>query len=275
MLKKILIALLFLNLVNNSNATLIDIGSTAATGYNGSLIFSVWDSAGSYSLNLSASIPTATGTGVDGINTFISDISANTVAFAASTTLTNWLAEASTASLPVSWNITALGAVPGSPINKELLVTTSSFTTTIGTNQVTKIAATDLSVIYTGLNNNSGISANSNEGVISSPSTIGYANAYGGSFSNALPFSTAGTLGSSMGLTLITYKTFGTAFSTITNNALVVTVDTSGNLSFPLMDGIYALPPISPGPEPETYAMLIAGIVVLGAAVKRQKAKQS
>ena len=244
-----------------ANATLVDLGATASTGYNGSVVFSVWDSAGSYSLNLSPSIATASGTGADGINSIVADVTAATgssVVFNADAALTAFLGAAATAGLAVQWDVNALGAVATSVTNKELL-TTANVTTlpTAPSNSLTKTAAGDLTTIYTGLNNN-GISITSNEATINSTTTAGYANTFGTSLTN-LAFSDAANLGQSQMLALVGYKTTGTASSTYTNTGLTASVDTLGNLT------------VAAVPEADTYSMLLAGLGAIGAIVRRRR----
>jgi len=257
-----LIALAVAALVSGAaNAALVDTGVAAGTGYNGSLVFSVWDSASSYSLNLSPSIATATGTGVDGLNTVVADVTAlGSVSFAASSALTNWLGNAAAAGLAVQWNVNALGSVPTSTTNKELLTTANvSILPAAPLNTQTKVAGTDLGAIFGGLNTG-GMTATSNEAIIAA-GTSGYANTYGTNLAT-LAFADAANLGQSMMMTMVGYKTSGAALSTYSPSGLTASVDTMGKLTIGAVAAV---------PEADSLAMLLAGLGAVAAMVRRRR----
>lgn len=248
-----------------ANATLIDLGNNANTAYNGSLVFSVWDATGSYSLDLSPSIATTAATGIDGINTVVADVTAlGSVSFAADSALSSWLAAANTAGLAVQWNVNALGAVATSITNKELLTTANVVTLPAAlANNKSVVAGGSIVAIDTGLNS-SGISAANELVVTATTAAAGYANYLNSTnFNGSLSFSDAANLGQSMGLAMVGYKGTGTAASTYAMTNLTASVDASGNLTLST--------PVAAVPEADTYAMLLAGLGVMGAIVRRRR----
>lgn len=234
--------------------------SNGSTG-NGGLFFSIWDGANSYSRNLG-----------DTIDSFESFLASTTVpfdkTFAADATLTSFLSTASLSTL--KWNVVA-GDNSG-PVRLLETFTLPKATLTIGADKV-RLATAGTALFVTDLNTKLASSDSATYAV----NTIGYAgNAamFGDKAGGKLNFSNAGTLsnnsiatglgfmrinGTSSGLTASTYTPYA-----IGGNAVNVYFDTASTLHISAISAV---------PEPETYAMLLAGLGLMGAIARRRNKK--
>jgi hypothetical protein len=58
------------------------------------------------------------------------------------------------------------------------------------------------------------------------------------------------------------------------SSSLVLTLKSRNDASWNYFDNIRVSAPVAAVPEPETYAMLLAGLGLMGAIARRRKAKQ-
>ena len=241
-----------------ANAALIDIGTSNPNGYNGSVVFSMWDQNSAYELNLNTGV---VGSTISGINTFVSDITAagGSITFAADTLLTNWIASADKTNL--LWNITA---VNNGTVRSILTSANTAVLPTALSSQLLRIAMGSAGGIYTGINNN-GLTATTNDVVIPSTVTTAYAGGgtFGSNFGNDINFSNASSaLGTSMQMAVINVKSTGTALGSQAFDGVTATLATNGNLT---------LSNVAAVPEADSLAMLLAGLGAMGTIVRRRR----
>jgi PEP-CTERM motif len=225
-------------------------------GGNGGLFFTIWDAGSSYTRNLNINI-----------NTFESTVAGASVLdlnWAADQTLTDWLATANTSTL--KWNVVAadrqganrllqtyqvLPAFPkGDDVMRNVTAATSAFATAVNS----KLAAADSATYAVGTTGYAGVST------------------FGDNPNNFLGFSNAGSFAmnsyaNGMKFERIDAKATGIAKSIYTQYA-----DAGNDVRVYLDDNktlhISAVMPAVP--EPETYAMLLAGLGIIGTVVRRR-----
>ena len=235
----------------------IDIGGTG----NGDLFFSIWDGANSYTRDLNVRI--------DAFEAAIAAPGGLSFSFAADAMFTTYLATANLAT--AAWNIVAQDAVGP----RRSIYTYSVL-------PVTRIDA-ELNRGAVGAAGGFGINVNNvlspggvgtADSAVFPSSSIAYAGnvAFGTRMNNRLNFSTAGTTANNsfdtgMNLLRINGAPSGLALSTYTpyadeGFAVRAFLDSgSGNLT------------IAAVPEPETFAMLLAGLGLMGAIARRRRNK--
>ena len=240
-----------------ANAALIDVGQSVGNGYNGSVIFSMWDGSSAYELNLNTGVA---GNSISGINTFVSDIAAagNSMTFAVDSMLTTWLSTANTANL--QWNVTAINQ--GNTI-KQVLTSASVATLPVAlSNQIAKGALNNAGGVYTQLNTY--MSATVGEAVVPNTDTKGYAGiaVFGNNFGGAINFSNTAALGGSQLMAVMGTKTTGTALSTYAFDGITASVANNGSLT---------LASVAAVPEADSLAMLLAGLGAVATIVRRRR----
>jgi hypothetical protein len=239
-----------------ANAAPIDNGA----GGNGGLFFTIWDAASSYTRNLGINI-----------NTFESGVAAAgavDLSWAADTTFSNWLATANTATL--KWNVVAAdrqGAnrllqtyqvlpspLKGDDVMRNVTNATSAFATAVNG----KLASADSATYAAGTTGYAGV-----------PTFGDNPNSFMG-FSNAGSFAMS-SYATGMKFERIDIKVTGIAKSTYTKyadagNDVRVYLDANKTLHVSAVSAV---------PEPETYAMLLAGIGLIGTIARRKSKSKS
>lgn len=224
-------------------------------GGNGELFFNIWDTNGSYTLDLNTSI-----------NSFESALAASgnlDLSWAADSTLTSFLATANSADL--RWNVTATDTAGA---RRTLTTYSPPEDTTPLKNDVARSMALsiqgNINLINTGLG--------SNDSAVFAAGTPGYTGndaTFGRQYSGKLGFDSTGTLAnnsfaSGLGFMRVDSAATGIAASVLNEymdgSAVNVWVDSNNALH------IAALPV----PEPESYAMLLAGLGMLGFMARRR-----
>ena len=239
----------------SANAAPIDNGAAG----NGGLFFSIWDGANSYSRNLGFSINSFE-TGLAAAGNF-------TQSFAADATFTSFLGTANLASL--KWNVMATD-------NQGARRVLESFTApkplTTKTADVVRTLATSTQNFATQLN----AKLTAADSATYAVGTAGYAGVttMADNAGGLLNFSNAGTFANS------TYAT-GLSFMRINAGATGTAASTytpylDGTASVKLyLDGNNALniAAVTAVPEPESFAMLLAGLGLMGAIARRRNKK--
>ena len=247
-----------LAVAGSANAAVIDNGATG----NGGLFFNIWDGANSYSRNLGYSI--------DSFEAGLAAAGAIDLSFAADATFTSFLSSANTASL--QFNIAATDNSGA----RRLLETFAILPAASGnkTNDSVRTMAGAVSGFVSAING-SLVSADS------ATFAVG-ATGYAGNTTNTLQgagglnFSNAGTLtnasySSGLGFLKIDALSGGIAKSIYTpyvdgTDAVKVYLDGSNALHISAVTAV---------PEPESYAMLLAGLGLMGAIARRRNKKSA
>lgn len=248
-----------LAVAGSANAAVIDNGAAG----NGGLFFNIWDGANSYSRNLGYSI--------DSFEAGLAAAGAIDLSFAADATFTSFLSSANTASL--QFNIAATD-VNGA---RRLLETFSTLPAASGnkTNDVVRAMAGAVSNFATIING----SLASADSATFAQGTTGYAGNVGNTLqsgASGLNFSNAGSLtnasySSGLGFLKIDALSGGIARSIYTpyvdgTDAVKVYLDGSNALHISAVTAV---------PEPESYAMLLAGLGLMGAIARRRNKKSA
>lgn len=234
----------------HAGAATIDNGA----GGNGGLFFNVWDSTGSYTLNL--------GINLNSFETLAAGASFAPMTWAADSTLSNWIAGKTS----YNWNISAVdfqGAV------RVLETTTASAANAPKASNIVKTAASQTNALATAIDlklatansatystTDAGYVGKSAGGFATINSNIGFVSAALGtaannSFATGLVFEEA--LGNATGTTKIPYALLGNA------NGPHAWFDANNTLHI-----------AAAVPEPETYAMFLAGLGLMGAVARRR-----
>lgn len=221
---------------------------------NGELFFNIWDANGSYSRSLETSI--------DSFQGLLAATGSLDLSFAADTTFTSFLAGANAASL--KWNVQAVDTSGA----RRILETYSSMPATTKTNDIMRSTAGAVQAFATAINGQ--LLGNDSVAVGSASAAYAGKTIYGDTFSNTLNFSNAGTLGnnsfaSGLNFMRIDALSGGTAKSIYTQYA-----DTSSAVSVYLDANKTLHIAAMPVPEPESYAMLLAGLGMLGFMARRR-----
>jgi len=262
-LKTLAAAVVLAAAATGASAATIDTGATG----NGGLFFNIWDtnttalSKGSYTLNLNISL-----------DSFMSQVGAAgsfSQTWSANSMLNTWMASVTDTS-KLKWNVLAFD---GSGDSRILTTYTTMPATTKADDAIRTAAATKADAFLSASN---GVNAN----LASADSAVlARANAaWAGNTSNAadkvggiLNFSNAGTVAN---------NSFATSLNLMNINALSDGVDPStytqvldGGKVAVYFDASNALHiAAQPVPEPESYAMLLAGLSMLGLIARRRRA---
>jgi hypothetical protein len=233
---------------------------TGATG-NGDLVFSIWDSASSYTRDL--------GITLDGFEAALAAPGGLSFAVAADALFTSFLSTANLAE--ATWNLVAQDA---SGARRSIYTYTSLPGTTI--NAGDNRSAVGNAQTYFNNVNVGALNASGADSAVFAAGSPGYAAApqafFGVSMNNLLNFSTGGTVSNNSyasGLNLLRVNgnpsgTAATVYTPYADEGFAVRAyldSASGNLT------------IAAVPEPETYAMLLAGLGLMGAIARRRRNK--
>ena len=236
-----------------AGAATIDNGA----GGNGGLFFSIWDGASSYTRNLGYSI--------DSFQSYFAPGFQQPIKWTADATFTSFLGTADTANL--QWNVVAVDTAGA----KRVLETYSVLPATTKTNDVIKNLGLGTTSFINSLNAKLAV----NDSATYAVGTSGYAGstAFGNNGAGLLNFSNAGTLANndySVGLNFMRIDALssGTAKSIYTPE-----IDPVSNYATKFYFEGSTL--VAAVPEPETYAMLLAGLGLMGAIARRRNKKSA
>ena len=253
---KLMAAAVALAAASGANAATIDNGA----GGNGGLFFNVWDATGSYTRNLGISL-----------NTFESDVAAGTAisTYAADANLTSFL----TGKTAVSWNIMAIdnqgavrileSAASGAAITAKtatVLRSDAGYGQTFANNVNLKLSAVTDSAIF----------ATTDTGYAfygTTTSTIGAVPKINAS----LGFSSFGSLANNSAATALNLIEANGAASGAALGTYPISANANGR-TLVYLDGNDALhlSVAQPVPEPESYALMLAGLGMLGFMARRR-----
>ena len=225
-------------------------------GGNGTMFFSAWDANGSYTRSLNISI--------DGFQAAIATAGSFDQTWASDAVFTSFLAGANQASL--QWNIVALdnsGAY-------RAVDTFNTLPTTAVKDNVARAAISN-GVLFAGAANVAQGAADSLAVGTSSPAYAGLAS-FGNNLGNISMFNNAGSLSNSSyatGLGIARIDAKATGLNTSINTAYVD--DGSAVHAWVAADGLHIAAAVAAVPEPESYAMFLAGLGMLGFMARRNK----
>ncbi|MFH1657878.1 MAG: PEP-CTERM sorting domain-containing protein [Pseudomonadota bacterium] len=251
-LKSIAVAVTLAVAAAGANAAIDD----GASG-NGELFFNVWDINGSYTLDLNVSI--------DAFEAALAAPGAYNQLWAADTKLVSFLSAADQSSL--QWNVVA-----GDSDGEKRLLTTFS---TLGSSNIRNNAGTNavgaLGQFATAVNGELATGADSLAVTNLSPAYAGQG-AFGNNLNGYLNFSNAGTLAvnsydnglSFLGATMANASTTRSVYNVYVDGADNVKVWLDGS-------GLHMASAVAAVPEPSEYAMLLAGLGMIGFMARRNK----
>lgn len=235
---------------------------TGATG-NGELFFSVWDGANSYTRDLNITID-AFQSGIAAAGSF------NTVFnLSADSLFTSYLASANLSTL--SWNISAADSLGA----RRLIETYSTLPATTITNDLVRTTILATASYATAVNSGIKTQGNSDSAVFAA-NTPGYANnasgiKFGTNGGGLLNFNNSGSFASNSyasGLNIL--RIDGAASGVLKSTYTPYTDDGVAVRAYLTSSGL-TIAAVTPVPEPETYAMLLAGLGVMGAIARRRR----
>jgi hypothetical protein len=251
---KMIAAALVLATSGSAHALIVD-GSTG----NGELFMTVLDAVGqkSYTLDLNLTM-----------NDFLSGVAANaSYNYAADANMTSFL---STAAGPLVWAIGAMDAFGANASDYHRYISTAStinLASTVTNDKLKLLGARGAELLG---DTNADIGGNASLIVID-PSRLAYADSasWGSNWGGAANFTATGAIGDSMNLYLARQSSGAFAARnspsiyqalSFNGNAYQATLDMSGNLQ------------VAAVPEPETYALMLAGLGLVGFMARRRKA---
>jgi len=234
----------------------------AGANGDGELFFSIWDANGSYTLDLNTTI-----------SAFTTDLAAAgslNLNFATDATFTSFLAGVADTSL-LKWNVMAVDFQGA----QSLLTTyTTMPTSNMLRNNTTRAADLIVNQFVNAVNSQSQ-GANSVAVDSANKAYAGNPEKFGKNLNTLLNFDDSGTLANNSyasGLSFMHIDALATGTAKSTYNPYV----DNGNdvkIYFDVTQGlsISAVPAVTPVPEPESFAMLLAGLGVIGAIARRRR----
>ncbi len=230
---------------------------------NGGLFFSAWDASSSYSLNLNTTI--------DAFQATIAGVGLVDLSWAADANFTAFMSTADLTSL--KWNVVATDNVGA----RRVLETFTTTPAPKSMDVIRTLAAGTLGYV-TSVNTALG-AANS---VVIAAGASGYAgttNKFSDNGAGLLNFSNAGSVASNSYLTGLNFMRID-ALATTTNPSVYTPYSDDGFGVKAYLDGtntlhIAAVAPVTPVPEPENIAMLMAGLGLMGAIARRRNKKSA
>ena len=241
----------------SANAAPINNGAAG----NGGLFFSIWDGANSYSRNLGFSINSFE-TGLAAAGNF-------TASFAADATFTSFLGTADLAAL--KWNVVASD---GQGDRRILETYTTKPLTTLADGSIRGVS-TGTQSFLTDVNAKLATSDSATYAV----GTAGYAGAttkFADNAAGILNFSNAGTFANNSYISGLSFMRIN-AIASGTAASVYNTYLDGGNSVKLYLDGNNALniAAVTAVPEPESFAMLLAGLGLMGAIARRRNKKSA
>lgn len=251
-LKSIAAAVVLAAAATGANAA-IDNGA----GGNGELFFSAWDGATSYSYDLNVSIDAfETSKNAAGLYSFTSG-SDFTSSFS------SWVSTANVSAL--EWNILATDTA-----GQRRILSTVGAAVMPATNKgadVLRGAALNIQTTITAINN---LPLVGNSGVTTSPGAASYAGTMS-SFYPKFNFDTTGTLAAnSFANGLAFQKTTGNATGLVAGINTAYVDETVAVRAWVASDNTLHIGAVAAVPEPESYAMLLAGLGMIGFMARRR-----
>jgi len=243
-----------------ANATPIDNGAAG----NGGLFFTAWDANNSYTLNLNTTI--------DAFESAVAGSGLIDLSWTADANFTSFLGGADLASL--KWNVLATD-VQGA---RRVLETFVGPTATASNADVVRASASNL------LNsvNDTNLKLTVDDSATYAVGSAGYAGRYPAVINagqGTMPFVNAGSLSNSSYATGLNFMRINAGATGIAK-AIHTTYADNGVGVAVYLDGsnalhISAVAPVTPVPEPENIAMLMAGLGLMGAIARRRNKKSA
>lgn len=244
-----------LAVAGSANAAVIDNGAAG----NGGLFFNIWDGANSYSRNLGYSI--------DSFEAGLAAAGSFSQVFAADATFTSFMNAVDTTTL--KWNVSATdrqGAV------RVLETFTEPKPLTGKTGDVVRTLAGGTSAFVDQLN----LKLASTDSATYASGTPGYTGANTAITGTSLNFPNAGTFANNSVATGLSFMRINAASTGIAASTYNQYLDGTDAVKV-YLDGSNALhiSAVTAVPEPESYAMLLAGLGLMGAIARRRNKKSA
>lgn len=247
----------------------IDNGNSTATAGNGELFFSVWDANSSYTRDLNVTINSFESE-VAAVGDYLKSVSADAL-------FTSFLSTADLSS--VKWAISAVDNIGA----RRIIETYSALPAVYSTADLIRTAAGNLSSFVSNLNANGTATAESAIYAVGNSGYAGNTDPKTGLYNltNALVgFNRAGTAANDSYETGLNLVRIGAAATGIAVGSYTPYADNGSALRayLDLNQGSATFGQLTiaaPVPEPESYAMLLAGLGVMGAIARRRRNKQA
>ena len=232
--------------------------NTGAAG-NGGLFFSIWDSANSYSRNL--------GFTIDSFEAGLAAAGNFTASFAADATFTSFLGTANLAAL--KWNVVA---AEGQGARRVLESFTAPKPLTTKTADILRTLAGGTQSFITDLNAKL-VTADSATYAVGTVGYAGATNKFATNGAGLLNFSNAGTFANSDYVSGLSFMRINAGATGIAASTYTPYLDGTNSVKL-YLDGNNALNiAVTAVPEPESFAMLLAGLGLMGAIARRRNKK--
>ena len=237
----------------SANATVINNGAAG----NGGLFFNIWDSASSYSRNL--------GFTIDSFEAGLAAAGNFNQSYAADAVFTSFLGTANLAAL--KWNVVA---TDNSGARRILETFTAPKPLTGTSSDAIRTMAGGISSFVTSLN----AKLTTADSAIYSIGTPGYVGVSGATTGTLLNFATTGTFANSTYASGLGFLRINAPATTIAASTYTPYLDGTNSVKL-YLDGNNALniAAVTAVPEPESFAMLLAGLGLMGAIARRRNKK--